>query len=52
MTCNLEKTSRKCGKIRAAGREIESEAFKRVLPLLPLASMVSEDELQKNGQFS
>lgn len=45
-TENLEKVFTKWAKCRR-GRTIDVEAFKKVMPLLPLASMVSEDELQE-----
>jgi hypothetical protein len=46
-TENLEKIFTKWAKCRRSGRTSDVEAFKRVMPLLPLASMVSEDELQE-----
>jgi len=46
ITTNLERIFKSWAEYRH-GRTIDAEAFKRVMPLLPLASMVSEDELQK-----
>jgi hypothetical protein len=44
-TKNIEKIFTLWAEYRQ-GRTIDAEAFKKVMPLLPLASMVSEDELQ------
>jgi hypothetical protein len=46
-TDNLEKIFTKWAKIHRTGYAIEVEAFKRIMPLLPLASMVSDEELQE-----
>jgi hypothetical protein len=46
VTDNLESVFTKWAKFRN-GRIVDAEAVKKVMPLLPLASMVSEDELQE-----
>ena len=46
VTDNLESVFTKWAKFRN-GRIIDAETVKKVMPLLPLASMVSEDELQE-----
>jgi hypothetical protein len=46
-TENLEAIFTKWARGRRNGRTIDAEAFKRVMPLLPLAAMVSGDELQE-----
>ncbi len=46
-TDNIARIFTKWAKFHRDGRTIDAEAFKRVMPLLPLASMVSDDELQE-----
>ena len=46
-TENLSSIFTKWGKFYASGRSLDPENFKKVMPLLPLASMVSDDELQE-----
>src|SRR5216683_6829015 len=48
MTGNLESIFTKWAKFRRGGRKLDAEEFKKVMPLLQLASMVSDDELQGN----
>jgi hypothetical protein len=45
-TENLEKIFTKWANAHRSGYTIEPEAFKKIMPLLPLASMVGDDELQ------
>lgn len=43
---NLAKVFKKWAEAERGGKSLEEEEFKRVMPLLPLAAQVSDDELQ------
>jgi hypothetical protein len=47
MTGNLEKICTKWARLRQSGRAIDVEEIKKVMPLLPSAAMVTDDELQE-----
>jgi hypothetical protein len=46
-TDNLQRVFKKWAKLGGRWRTINAEEFQKVMPLLPLASMVSDDELQE-----